>query len=165
MKKALFFVTMVLGFAFFIACKSDPPPPPPPPPPTRAPVAPEALEKFTEEMFKEQEPAPLPAPRLILEGSRTYTVVRGDTLASIARKLYGDAYYYPLILVASKDVVSDPDEIEVGMVLTIPDLPRNLDDAGARARIKESFNEAADIEGRRGRGNSASGFWERAADF
>ena len=48
----------------------------------------------------------------------TYTVQRGDSLARIARDVYGDPYKYPLIQSANN--ISDPSRIWVGQVLIIP---------------------------------------------
>ena len=48
-----------------------------------------------------------------------YTVQRGDTLGRIARKFYGDAARYPLIVSANR--ISDPDRLAVGRRLVIPD--------------------------------------------
>ena len=43
---------------------------------------------------------------LILDGADKYTVKRGDTLAAISRSVYsGNGFYYPVILLASDDVV------------------------------------------------------------
>ncbi len=49
----------------------------------------------------------------------TYTVQSGDTLGRIARKFYGDASRYPLIVSANR--ITDPDELAVGQQLVIPD--------------------------------------------
>jgi len=48
----------------------------------------------------------------------TYTVKRGDTLARIAREMFGDAKKYPLIQKANN--LTDPGRIWVGQVLVIP---------------------------------------------
>ena len=48
----------------------------------------------------------------------TYTVQRGDSLAKIARQVYGDAHKYPVIRNANN--LSDPGRIWVGQVLVIP---------------------------------------------
>jgi nucleoid-associated protein YgaU len=56
-------------------------------------------------------PEPPPAPR-------TYTVVAGDTLSTIAQDFYGDASRYPDIQHANG--IADPNKIYVGQVLTIP---------------------------------------------
>ena len=50
---------------------------------------------------------------------RAYTVKPGDTLGRIARKLYGDASRYPLIVSANR--IADPDRLAVGRRLVIPD--------------------------------------------
>lgn len=52
---------------------------------------------------------------------RTYIVQRGDSLARIARELYGDPAKYPIIQQANN--LSDPGRIWVGQVLVIPPLP------------------------------------------
>jgi hypothetical protein len=81
--------------------------------------------------------------RLILDNAADYEVVPGDTLTRISRANYGpgNGYYFPLIMLASNDVVQDPDLIEPGMYLSIPDLQRNLDDSGARQAMKDFFIE------------------------
>ena len=50
----------------------------------------------------------------------SYVVKRGDSLARIAREVYGDANQYPLIQKANN--LSDPGRIWVGQVLVIPAL-------------------------------------------
>jgi hypothetical protein len=87
------------------------------------------------------------ADRLILDGAADYEVVPGDTLTRISRSNYGagNGYYFPLIMLASNDVVQDPDLIEPGMHLAIPDLQRNLDDPGARQAMKDFFLEIAEV--------------------
>ena len=52
--------------------------------------------------------------------SKTYTVVSGDTLSAIAKKMYGSAAKYPQIFEANKPMLKDPDEIYPGQVLRIP---------------------------------------------
>jgi hypothetical protein len=90
---------------------------------------------------------------LILDGAKSYAVIRTDTLSKIARANYGgkNGYFFPIILLASQNVgVVDPDLIRPGMMLTIPDLQKNLDDPGARQRIKDFLNEIADVYNRKG---------------
>jgi len=48
----------------------------------------------------------------------TYTVQRGDSLARIARKVYGDPHQYPLLQGANN--LADPGRIWVGQVLLVP---------------------------------------------
>ena len=49
-----------------------------------------------------------------------YTVASGDTLSKLAQRFYGDAKRYPAIFDANKDVLKDPDKIQVGQKLRIP---------------------------------------------
>jgi hypothetical protein len=94
---------------------------------------------------------------LILDGAQSRTVTKGETLSGISRNVYNNGFYFPLIMLASKDVVSDPDKIEPGMKLTIPDLQKNLNDPKARASIKEYLKEVAAIEDKRKRPEDAKG--------
>ena len=53
----------------------------------------------------------------------SYTVVSGDSLSKIAKNHYGDASKWHQIYDANKGVIgSDPDNIEVGQVFTLPNL-------------------------------------------
>ncbi|MGD8896590.1 MAG: LysM peptidoglycan-binding domain-containing protein [Acidobacteriota bacterium] len=52
---------------------------------------------------------------------KIYEVVGGDTLSKIAKKYYGDATKYMKIFEANKDQLKDPDKIQVGQKLKIPD--------------------------------------------
>ena len=55
------------------------------------------------------------------KGSRTYTVVAGDNLSKIAKKLLGNAGRWREIHELNKDVIKNPDLIHPGQVLKIPD--------------------------------------------
>jgi len=59
--------------------------------------------------------AALPVP------AKVYVVVAGDTLSKIAKRSYGDAGKYMKIFEANKDQLKDPDKIQVGQKLKIPD--------------------------------------------
>ncbi len=59
--------------------------------------------------------ASLPVP------ARTYVVVAGDTLSKISKKYYGDANKYMKIFDANKDQLKDPNKIQVGQKLKIPE--------------------------------------------
>jgi nucleoid-associated protein YgaU len=52
--------------------------------------------------------------------SKSYTVVKGDTLSKIAKQFYGDAMKYPVIFEANKPMLSHPDKIYPGQMLRIP---------------------------------------------
>jgi nucleoid-associated protein YgaU len=60
-------------------------------------------------------------PRNITPEGKTYTVVKGDSLSKIAKREYGDAREWRKIYEANKDVIDDPDLIEVGQSLIIPE--------------------------------------------
>jgi nucleoid-associated protein YgaU len=88
--------------------------------------------------------------KIILDGAKKYRVVRGDTLSKIALANYGApnnyGYFFPLIMMASPEAgVGDPELIEPGMELTIPDLQKNLNNAEARAAIKTFLLDIAKI--------------------
>ncbi|GHV93837.1 hypothetical protein AGMMS50293_01570 [Spirochaetia bacterium] len=99
---------------------------------------------------------------LILDGAKSYTVVRGDTLAAISRAQYNNGFYFPIIMLASSEVVLDPDLIEPGMQLTVPDLQRNLNDAKAKGKIKSFLGEIAGVYDRRDRPQDADGLRDLA---
>jgi nucleoid-associated protein YgaU len=50
----------------------------------------------------------------------TYTVKPGDSLSKIAKELLGNANAYHDIFNANRDQLSDPDKIQPGQVLKIP---------------------------------------------
>ncbi|MGG5290592.1 peptidoglycan-binding protein LysM [Pseudomonas shirazensis] len=49
------------------------------------------------------------------------TVVSGDTLSAISKRVYGDPNKYNKIFEANKPMLSHPDKIYVGQVLRIPE--------------------------------------------
>ena len=86
---------------------------------------------------------------IILDGAETYIVVWGDSLSKISRSKYRNGFYYPLIMMASSNVVKDQDKIEVGTILVIPKLQANLDNPKARESMKKYFLEIAVITERK----------------
>ena len=54
-------------------------------------------------------------------GSQTYTVRKGDTLSHIAQHHYGKASKWHAIFKANRDQLDDPDLIQPGQVLRLPD--------------------------------------------
>ncbi len=52
--------------------------------------------------------------------TQTYTVQSGDSLWKIAKNAYGDGAQYMQIYYANKDKIKDPDMIQVGWQLVIP---------------------------------------------
>jgi len=89
---------------------------------------------------------------LDLSNAKSHKVVRGETLSGITKDFYGDdyGYYFPMIMGASSRVVTHPDKIAPGMVLTIPDKKRNLGNPLIRMNIKKQFRRVAGIYRREG---------------
>ncbi len=52
---------------------------------------------------------------------RTYTVKSGDSLSKIAKEVYGEASQWKRIYEANRDRIKNPDLIQPGWTLTIPD--------------------------------------------
>jgi len=66
-------------------------------------------------------PPPPPAPGTSTAGTpQTYTMKRGDTLYSLARRFYSDGKLWTRIADANPDKIRDVTDIPVGTVLTIP---------------------------------------------
>jgi nucleoid-associated protein YgaU len=51
---------------------------------------------------------------------QTYTVVKGDSLSKIAKRVYGDAQQWRKIYEANKDQIKNPDLIHPGQTFRIP---------------------------------------------
>ncbi len=49
-----------------------------------------------------------------------HLVVKGDTLGKIAEQYYGDPSLYRKIFEANRDLIENPDRIQVGWKLKIP---------------------------------------------
>jgi len=62
--------------------------------------------------------APKPAPAAPAE--QIYTVVAGDSLSKIAKRVYGDANLWRRIFEANQDQIKNPDLIHPGQKLKIP---------------------------------------------
>lgn len=54
------------------------------------------------------------------QSGQTYTVQSGDNLSKISKQFYGDPNEYMRIFYANRDKLNDPDKIQVGQQLTIP---------------------------------------------
>lgn len=104
---------------------------------------------------------------LIMSGAKSYTVVAGDTLSAITRKSYpnDNAFFFPVIMLASNDVVLDPDMIEPGMKLSIPDLRANLNNADAKAKIKAYLLEIARVYRNKGDAVTEKGLRDLSASL
>ncbi len=72
---------------------------------------------------------PAPAAELKPVAMQEYTVQKGDSLARIARRVYGEERMADMIFQANRDVLIDPAKIRVGQKLKIPAKPAGLADA------------------------------------
>ena len=59
------------------------------------------------------------------EEATYHTVLEGDTLSKIAKKIYKDAMKYPVIFEANKPMLKDPENIYPGQVLRIPNFKQS----------------------------------------
>jgi len=57
---------------------------------------------------------------VIIDGKRTIAVEQGDSLAGYATAFYGEVLLYRTIYSANRDVLNNPNILEIGLVLTIP---------------------------------------------
>jgi tetratricopeptide (TPR) repeat protein len=62
------------------------------------------------------QPAPAPAQPSV----RTYRVQRGDTLSSIAKRMYSDSSSWKKIYEANRNILESPRDLDVGQTLVIP---------------------------------------------
>jgi len=69
--------------------------------------------------------APVPPKKVLIEtlagGQRVYTVVQGDTLYGISVKVYNTPRHYERIYDANQDRIADPNTLQIGMKLVLPD--------------------------------------------
>jgi nucleoid-associated protein YgaU len=75
----------------------------------------------------EVKPAPVQESKPV--ATQEYTVQKGDSLAKIARRVYGEERMADMIFQANRDVLTDPAKIRVGQKLKIPAKPAGLADA------------------------------------
>ncbi len=75
-----------------------------------------------------QQPAQQQAPQTMSAGasvsggqSRRHTVKAGDSLSKIAKQYYGSADQYMRIFEANRNILSDPNKIQPGQELVIPE--------------------------------------------
>lgn len=86
---------------------------------------------------------------LVLDGAETYEVQPGDTLTAITKTFYAgkdeNGYYFPLIMLASHNVVKDPELITPGMKLTIPNFDKNINDKPVAKKLSPYFKDLAGV--------------------
>ena len=144
MKKVLLMAALILSIMLTVSCKSAP--------------------KDMDEQYRNLYDANT---GLDFTGAGTYTVKAGDTLSNISRQAYNDGFYYPVIMLASRGVVINPDKIRPGMELTLPDLERNKANATSRKSMKNCLNGFAAIEKNKANPNQGliDGFRKRAEEL
>jgi len=144
MKKVFLLAALILSIMLTVSCKSAP--------------------KDMDEQYRNLYDANT---GLDFTGAGTYTVKSGDTLSEISRHAYNDGFYYPVIMLASRGVVINPDKIKPGMELTIPDLERNKANASSRKSMKNCLNGFATIEKNKASPNQGliDGFRKRAEEL
>jgi nucleoid-associated protein YgaU len=84
-------------------------------------VNPSYIQDLTAELTYDAN-VPASPPLAYEAANRTYTVKVGDTLSKIAKRYYGDSSLYRRIFEANRRVLRDPDDIQVGQVLRIPEV-------------------------------------------
>ncbi len=57
---------------------------------------------------------------VIIDGNRTIAVEQGDSLADYANAFYGDTLLYRMIYSANRDILSNPNLLDIGQVVVIP---------------------------------------------
>ena len=62
----------------------------------------------------------MPLKESLLREQQEHIVVSGDSLSKIAGMIYGDELKWPLIYSANKDIITNPNVIEIGWKLEIP---------------------------------------------
>jgi hypothetical protein len=111
--------------------------------------------------------------KLDLSGAQSYTVERGDTLSQVTRNHYGNltdvgkagtsnGFYFPIIMLASGNRIVDPELIEPGLKLTIPDLKKNLANSGARKAIKDCLKDVSYVYNKKGQSATEQGLIDLA---
>lgn len=76
--------------------------------------------KGVEKVIADDLKAPEPKPEEPEEKAEFYEVVSGDTLGKIAKHFYGKSSKYMQIFEANKDILTDPNKIQVGQKIRIP---------------------------------------------
>ena len=179
MKKKYLVLLIILAGFVVLSCPSVPEadtsqtqsPAPDPTSTTEAPGRPVIVGEVTQEKINDALEQIYDAHRtnLDLSGAQDYTVVRGDTLSQITRRYYGsltdvgaagttNGFYFPLIMLASiESGIVDPDLIEIGMRLKVPDLKKNLANPAARQAIIECLRDVAYVYNRKGKPEEEAG--------
>ena len=95
---------------------------------------------------------------VVLDNAQYYTVRRGDMLILIARRFYGSERenYFPVIIAGTEEKIEDPDVIEPGQKLTIPDIKAALSTEDSKEYVRKTFYDVADKYDQKGKPGMAS---------
>lgn len=168
-----FAMLAIVSMLFITACESKPEPKPQPVP---EPVVVEEPETIEEPKVAEE---PEVVENVSTVSYTEYTVVKGDTLSQIAEKFYGSkdkAYFFPIIVAYTLDSmstvtvgtdsaslqISDPDVIEPGTVLRVPDFDAFMASSTHVTLVKPLFEKFAVRYENKGRSGVAKMLRERA---
>jgi len=99
-----------------------------------------------------------PRGHIVLDNAQFYTVRRGDRLILIAKRFYGSekGNYFPFIIAGTEEEIEDPDVIEIGQKLTIPDLKEAVSTEESKNYVKQTFYDVADKYDAKGKPGMAS---------
>jgi hypothetical protein len=148
------------GDRSLLSRNSEAKPVPPVAPPVRSLSEVMSLDLKMEAMVSEEVPTETPRPGPAGEpeqpsspSPKIYQVRKGDTLTGIAIRLLGDSQRYREIYEANRDRLASPDDLRVGMELTIPTptssrLAANPQ-AAEESKSDEDSGEAADRENKK----------------
>jgi nucleoid-associated protein YgaU len=136
-------IAALIAFDLYRSTPAEAPAAPPPAAPVAAsvPVAPPEPEKKPAPVLPSPAPEPAAAPSAVVPppppvkkaapilietlpgGGRVYTVVQGDTLYGISVKVFGSPRHYERIYEANREKISDPNTLQIGLKLALPDVP------------------------------------------
>ncbi len=100
--------------------------------------------------------------KLTTPSQQTYVVVKGDSLSKIAEKYYGDKMQWKLL--AAENQISDPDQIDIGDQLTIPNLEKQTSSI-ATQQLNERESSRAESSPKTYTVTSGDTLWEISQHF
>jgi len=102
--------------------------------------APSPASEIVQTRMQDRQAIPAPAVAMAAPPQQTYTVAPGDSLAKIARTVYGPAHEgeYRRIFEANRGVLSDESIVQVGQELLIPPLEDAPQVAAASRQVRQA---------------------------
>jgi hypothetical protein len=130
---------IALSILVLVGCAPPKPKPDPIPPPTEPTTQPSSGETLA---------------ALDSSHSTKYSVRNGDTLAEIAGREYRNDYFFPLISAANN--IQNPDVIEPGKDLKLPDLQYVMSSEDLKKEARGEMRRIADLYSGEGKPNAAA---------